>query len=269
MVALPEPSDSPADHQPEFDDLLLFLGQPEEIGGIPDFPNRPPPRLRASGRPRLSFLSPGFVDRLVISPQTTSAVVDDTFRRLLGGLGEHRGDHDGIGIEAVLLRQERSSQTGNHGKHRRTQKGGVDSDSLFRGFRWIPWLISDPPGAAIGGCWTESAVRICAELGCRCNRRCASSTMISSRSEDATSATRAKTSLAAMETLAERRHRGEKSAGIVPNCPTAHLTLCAAKRRKFGACAGGKSWERAKLKATKLSSRHPLDRAALARCPKI
>src|SRR5271157_6069376 len=38
MVALPEPSDSPADYQPEFDDLLLFLGQPEEIGGIPDFP---------------------------------------------------------------------------------------------------------------------------------------------------------------------------------------------------------------------------------------
>src|SRR5271166_6866729 len=36
--------------------------------------------------------------------------------------------------------------------------------------------------------------------------------MKSSRSEDATSATRARTSLAAMETLAERRHRGEKNA---------------------------------------------------------
>jgi hypothetical protein len=45
--------------------------------------------------------------------------------------------------------------------------------------------------------------------------------------------------------------------GIVPNCPTAHLTLCAAKCRKFGACGGGKSWERAKLEATKLSSRDP------------
>ena len=27
----------------------------------------------------------------------------------------------------------------------RTRKGEVDSDSLFRVFRWIPWLISDPP----------------------------------------------------------------------------------------------------------------------------
>src|SRR5271166_3170942 len=44
------------------------------------------------------------------------------------------------------------------------------SDPLFRVFRWIPWLISDPPGAAIGCCWTESAVRICADLGCRGNR---------------------------------------------------------------------------------------------------
>src|SRR5271166_2363248 len=40
----------------------------------------------------------------------------------------------------------------------RTRKGEVDSDSLSRVFRWIPWLISDPPGAAIGCCWTESAV---------------------------------------------------------------------------------------------------------------
>src|SRR5208337_4766044 len=39
----------------------------------------------------------------------------------------------------------------------RTRKGEVDSDSLFRVFRWIPWLISDPSGAAIGCCWTESA----------------------------------------------------------------------------------------------------------------
>ena len=49
-------------------------------------------------------------------------------------------------------RQERSSQTGNyerlHPEGResppvRTRKGKVDSDSLFRVFRWVPWLISD------------------------------------------------------------------------------------------------------------------------------
>ena len=33
-----------------------------------------------------------------------------------------------------------------------TRKGEVDSDFLFRVFRWIPWLISDPSGAAIGCC---------------------------------------------------------------------------------------------------------------------
>jgi len=55
------------------------------------------------------------------------------------------------------------SRTEGHGK------GEVDSGSLFRAFRWIPWLTSDPSGAAIGGCWTESAVRICADLGCRGN----------------------------------------------------------------------------------------------------
>ena len=49
------------------------------------------------------------------------------------------------------------------------RKGEVDSDSLFRVFRWIPWLISDSSGAAIGCCWTESAVRICPDLGCRGN----------------------------------------------------------------------------------------------------
>ncbi len=63
--------------------------------------------------------------------------------------------------------QERSSQTRNHGTTPpygrelppgRTRKGEVDSDSLFRVFRWIPWLISDPSGAAIGCCWTETAV---------------------------------------------------------------------------------------------------------------
>ena len=52
----------------------------------------------------------------------------------------------------VLPRQEGSSQTGNHGTTPpygrelppgRTWKGEVDSDSLFRVFRWIPWLISD------------------------------------------------------------------------------------------------------------------------------
>jgi len=82
------------------------------------------------------------------------------------------------GWERILLRQGRSSQTGNHGTippygrelpPGRTRKGEVDSDSLFRGFRWIPWLISYPPGAAVGGYWTESAVRICAKLGCRGN----------------------------------------------------------------------------------------------------
>src|SRR5271165_6259364 len=79
---------------------------------------------------------------------------------------------------SVLPRQERSSQARNHGTTPpygrelppgRTRKGEVDSDSLFRVFRWIPWLISDPSGAAIGCCWTESAVRICADLGCRGN----------------------------------------------------------------------------------------------------
>src|SRR5271157_3864110 len=85
----------------------------------------------------------------------------------------------------VLPRQERSSQTGNHGTTPpygrgsppcgrgpapgKDTEGEVDSDSLFRIFRWIPWLLSDPLGAAIGCCWTESAVRICADLGCRGN----------------------------------------------------------------------------------------------------
>src|SRR5208337_4300873 len=44
-----------------------------------------------------------------------------------------------------------------------------EESPLFRVFRWIPWLISDPSGAATGCCWTESAVRICADLGCRAN----------------------------------------------------------------------------------------------------
>src|SRR5208282_3042373 len=52
----------------------------------------------------------------------------------------------------------------------KTRKGEVDSDSLFRVFRWVPWLISDPSGAAIGCCWTESTVRICADLGCLGNK---------------------------------------------------------------------------------------------------
>ena len=86
---------------------------------------------------------------------------------------------DTMAMDGQLLpRQERSSQTGNHGTTPpygrelppgRTRKGEVDSDSLFRVFRWIPWLISDPSRAAIGCCWTESAVRICADLGCRGN----------------------------------------------------------------------------------------------------
>ena len=80
--------------------------------------------------------------------------------------------------DALLPRQESSSQTRNHGTTPpygrelppgRARKGEVDSASLFRVFRWIPWLISDPPGAAIDCCWTESAVRVCADLGCRGN----------------------------------------------------------------------------------------------------
>ena len=51
----------------------------------------------------------------------------------------------------LLPRQERSSQTRNHGTTPygwelppgTTRIGEVDSDSLFRVFRWIPWLISD------------------------------------------------------------------------------------------------------------------------------
>jgi len=45
--------------------------------------------------------------------------------------------------------------------------------------------------------------------------------------------------------------------GIVPNCSPDGLTLCAAKCRKFGASGGGNAWERANLKAPKVSSRHP------------
>ena len=45
-----------------------------------------------------------------------------------------------------------------------------EESPLFRVFQWIPWLLSDPSGAAIGCCWTESAVGICADLGCRGNR---------------------------------------------------------------------------------------------------
>src|SRR5271157_3733245 len=57
------------------------------------------------------------------------------------------------GPHLVLPRQERSSQTGNHGTtppygpelppgRTRIRKGEVHSNSLFRVFRWIPWLIS-------------------------------------------------------------------------------------------------------------------------------
>ena len=77
-------------------------------------------------------------------------------------------------------REERSSQrviterphpTGGSCPREGHGKGKLIRDSLFRVFRWIPWLISDPSGAAIGCCWTESAVRICADLGCRDNNR--------------------------------------------------------------------------------------------------
>ena len=50
-------------------------------------------------------------------------------------------------------------------------KGKLIRVLFFRVSQWIPWLISDPSRAAIGCCWTESAVRICADLGCRVNRR--------------------------------------------------------------------------------------------------
>src|SRR5271165_5227599 len=70
----------------------------------------------------------------------------------------------------VLPRQERSSQTGNHGTTPpygrelppgRTRKGEDDSDSLFRVFRWIPWLISDPcsSGDTIPNCLVASPPR--------------------------------------------------------------------------------------------------------------
>ena len=40
----------------------------------------------------------------------------------------------------------------------RTGKGEVDSDSLFRVFRWIPWLISDRLAEVIPGSLEESHV---------------------------------------------------------------------------------------------------------------
>ncbi len=45
---------------------------------------------------------------------------------------------------------ERPHPTGGSCPPGRIRKGEVDSDSLFRVFRCIPWLISDPSGAAIG-----------------------------------------------------------------------------------------------------------------------
>ena len=54
---------------------------------------------------------------------------------------------------------ERPHPTGGSPPPGRTRKGEVDSDSLFRVFRWIPWLISDPSGAAIGCCWTDRRSR--------------------------------------------------------------------------------------------------------------
>src|SRR5271166_4864271 len=60
--------------------------------------------------------------------------------------------------------------------------------------------------------------------------------------------------------IRDSRHRAETYSqiiGIVPNRPSTDLTLCAAKRLKFGASAGGKTWERASLTAPKVSSRHP------------
>jgi len=54
--------------------------------------------------------------------------------------------------------------------------------------------------------------------------------------------------------------------GILPNRPSTDLTHCAAKRRKFGASAGGTTWERASLMAPRVSSHHPLYLTALGRC---
>ena len=47
------------------------------------------------------------------------------------------GDSCKPAVDVVLPRQERSLQMRNHGKHGRTRKREVDSDSLFREFRWI------------------------------------------------------------------------------------------------------------------------------------
>ncbi len=46
---------------------------------------------------------------------------------------------------------ERPHPTGGSCPPGRIRKGEVDSDSLFRVFRCIPWLISDPSGAAYPG----------------------------------------------------------------------------------------------------------------------
>ena len=55
--------------------------------------------------------------------------------------------------------------------------------------------------------------------------------------------------------------------GIVPNRPSTDLTLCTAERRRVGASAGGKTWERANLTAPKVSSRHPLAPKVSSRHP--
>jgi len=55
----------------------------------------------------------------------------------------------GRSVVITCLDNRRAAQRGRTLVER---KGEVDSDSLFRVFRWIPWLISDSPGAAIGCC---------------------------------------------------------------------------------------------------------------------
>ena len=124
------------------------------------------PRLKGCRRLAVTFRQAAFQD--LETPGERQPVWIEVHRR--GGLEHQRPDHKMAQRQRILLRQERSSQTGNHGTHGRTRKSRADPNSLFRVFRWIPWLISDSSGAAVGCCWTESAVRICADLGCRGNR---------------------------------------------------------------------------------------------------
>ena len=96
-----------------------------------------PPRWAAASPddcPQLgSAVEPGFRDRVEFEPHPDR--VEPTEARDLAG-------PDQFATQFILPRQERSSQTGNHGKPHKYTEREVDSDSLFRVFRWIPWLIS-------------------------------------------------------------------------------------------------------------------------------